>query len=103
MKIDTKEMEHDFTTMEVDGLTLVSPREIGIEVARQHLDDDEIWQSDLIYDIQQYFADLIDAAFNASVETLRENNRDIYCMSINDDYILCNNCKECEKNNILWR
>ena len=42
MKIDTKEMEHDFTTMEVDGLTLVSPREIGIEVARQHLDDDEI-------------------------------------------------------------
>lgn len=77
MKIDTKEMEHDFTTMEVDGFTLVNPREIGIEIAGQHLDDDEIWQSDLIYDIQQYFADLIYAAFDASVETLRENNRNI--------------------------
>ena len=77
MKIDTKEIEHDFTTMEIDGLTLVSPREIGIEVAGQHLDDNEIWQSDLIYDIQQYFADLINAAFDASIETLRENNRDI--------------------------
>ena len=63
MKIDTKEIEHDFTTMEIDGLTLVSPREIGIEIAGQHLDDDEIWQSDLIYGIQQYFADLIDAGF----------------------------------------
>lgn len=77
MKIDTKEMEHNFTTMEIDGLTLVNAREIGIEVAMQHLDDDEIWQSDMIYDIQQYFTDLIYEAFDASVEMLRENNRDI--------------------------
>lgn len=77
MKIDTNEMEHDFTTMEVDGFTLVSPHEIGIEVAQQHLDDDEICQSNLIYDIQQYFVDLINTAFDVSVETLHENNRDI--------------------------
>lgn len=77
MKIDTNNMEHDFTTMEIDGFTLINPREIGIEVAGQHLDDDEIWQSDMIYDIQQYFADLINEAFDASVETLRENNREI--------------------------
>lgn len=77
MKINTKEIEHDFTTMEIDGFNLVNPREIGIEVAMQHLDDDEIWQSDLIYDIQQYFVDLVNAAFDASVETLHENNREI--------------------------
>ena len=77
MKINTREMEHDFTTMEVDGLTLVNAREIGIEVAMQHLDDDEIWQSDMIYDIQQYFTDLINEAFDASVEMLRENDREI--------------------------
>lgn len=77
MKINTKEMEHDFTTIEIDGLTLVNAREIGIEVAMQHLDDDEIWRSDIIYDIEQYFADLINEAFNASVEMLHENDRDI--------------------------
>ena len=45
MIINTKEIDHDFTILEVDGLVLVNTREIGIEVCMQHLDDDEIYQS----------------------------------------------------------
>lgn len=77
MNIDTKNIEHDFTIKEIDGFVLVNPREIGIEVAHQHIDDDEIWQSDLIYDIQQYVQDIIYQAFDAAVDTLHENDRDI--------------------------
>ena len=77
MKIDTNEIEHDFTIMEVDGLYLINPSEIGTEVCMQHLDDDEIWQSSLIYDIQLYLNDIIDEAFDKCEENLHENNREI--------------------------
>ena len=77
MKIDTKEIEHDFTISEIDGMILINPREIGIEVCMQHLDDDEIYQSDLIYDIQMYFNDIINQAFDSCEETLKSNNREI--------------------------
>ena len=77
MIIDTNDMEMDFTIKDVDGLVLINPREIGIEVCMQHLDDDEIWQSDLIYDIQQYIDDIVFQAFNSCVETLNENDRQI--------------------------
>ena len=77
MIINTKEISGDFTIQEIDGLILVNPREIGIEVCMQHLDDEEIWQSDLIYDIQLYLEDIINEAFDNCEEVLRENNREI--------------------------
>lgn len=77
MIIDTNNMEMDFTVKDVDGLVLVNPREIGIEVCMQHLDDDEIWQSDLIYDIKLYLDDIIHEAFDSCHETLRENDKEI--------------------------
>ena len=77
MKLDTKEIEHDFTICELDGLVLVNPREIGIEVALENLDTDYIYQSDLRYEIEEYLVDILNEAFNCAVETLHENNRDI--------------------------
>lgn len=77
MKLDMKEIEHDFTTWEIDGLVLVNPREIGIEVALENLETDVIYQSDLYYEIEQYLADIVNEAFDCAVTTLRENNRDI--------------------------
>ena len=77
IKENIKEMEHDFTIIEIDGLMLINPSEIGAEVCMQHLESEEIWQSDLIYDITLYFNDIIDKAFDKCEETLHNNNRKI--------------------------
>ena len=77
MIIDTEQIEHNFTINEYDGLKLINVQEIGNEVAQQFIDSDEIWQSDMIYEISLYFSDLINEAFDKAVEVLKENQRDI--------------------------
>ena len=79
MIIDTENIDHDFTVMYVDGLVLINPSEIGAEVCMQRLDEDEIWSSDLIYDINEYLTDIVNQAFDKCEEALQDNNREIDC------------------------
>lgn len=76
MIIDTKEIEMDFTTADIDGLVLVNPREIGIEIANQMLDNDTIWESDIHNEIELYLNDIFVEALNTAIEVLKENGRD---------------------------
>lgn len=75
MKIDTNEIDMEFTTQNIDGLVLVNPREIGIEIANQHLDDDVIYQTDIYNYVEEYLIDIIEEAVNTAYQTLKENNR----------------------------
>lgn len=77
MIINTNEIEHDFETMEVDGLILVNPREIGISVAYEMLDNDLIWESDIYNNINLYLSDIIETAVNTAWEILKENRDDV--------------------------
>ena len=77
MKIDTDEMEHDFTVIDIDSFKLVNLREIGINIGTMFIDRDEIWLSDMIYEIQKYFEDFIDSAFDEALNYLNENGREI--------------------------
>ena len=79
MKIDTQKIEHNFTVIYVDELFLINPSEIGVEVCMQRLDEDEIWSSDLIYDINEYLADIVNQAFDKCEKALQDNNREIDC------------------------
>ena len=77
MIVDTENIDHDFTVMWIDGLVLVNPSKIGAEVCMQRLDEDEIWHSDLYYDVKEYLDDIVVQALKACNETLHENNREI--------------------------
>lgn len=77
MIINTNEIEHDFETMGVDGLVLVNPREIGISVAYDMIDNDLIWESDIYNNIKLYLSDIIEEAVNTAWEILEENRDDI--------------------------
>lgn len=77
MKIDTNEMEHDFTVIDIDSFKLVNLREIGINVGTMFIDRDEIWLSDMIYEIQKYFEGFIDSAFDEALNYLKDNGREI--------------------------
>lgn len=77
MKIDTKEIEHDFDTLNVDGLILTNPREIGITVAYEMLDNDIIWESDIYNKVYEILDDIIETAVNTAYDVLEENRDDI--------------------------
>ena len=77
MIINTNEIEHDFETMKIDGLVLVNPREIGISVAYDMIDNDLIWESDIYNDIKLYLSDIIEEAVNTALEVLEENKGDV--------------------------
>lgn len=77
MIINTNEIEHDFETMEVDGLILVNPREIGISVAYDMIDNDLIWESDIYNNIKLYLSDIVEEAVNTAWEVLEENRDDV--------------------------
>lgn len=77
MIINTNEIEHDFETMEIDGLVLVNPREIGISVAYDMIDNDLIWESDIYNNIKLYLSDIIEEAVNTAWEVLEENRDDV--------------------------
>ena len=79
MIIDTKNIEHDFTVMWIDGLVLVNPSEIGAEICMQRLDEDEIWSSDLICDINEYLVDIVNQSFDKCENCLHENDRQVDC------------------------
>lgn len=77
MIINTNEIEHDFETMNIDGLVLVNPRELGISVAYDMLDNDIIWESDIYNNIELYLSNIIEEAVNTAWEVLEENRDDI--------------------------
>lgn len=77
MIINTNEIEHDFETMEIDGLILVNPREIGVSVAYDMIDNDLIWESDIYNNIKLYLSDVIEEAVNTAWEILEENRDDV--------------------------
>ena len=79
MIIDTENIDHDFTVMWIDGLVLINPSEIGAEVCMERLDEDEIWSSDLICDINEYFTDIVNQSFDKCEDCLHENNRQVDC------------------------
>ena len=71
-----KMIESEATIIEVDGITLANPREIGLEVAYQFIDEDAyIFE---IYDaVDEYFANVKSEAVARAIELLEENNRKI--------------------------
>lgn len=77
MIIDTKEMDHEFTIEDIDGFKLINPSEIGTEVAMQFLENEKIISSDIMYEIQLYFNNLINEIFDKTEDVLNENNRKI--------------------------
>lgn len=77
MIIDTNEIEHDFETMDADGLVLVNPSEIGVTIAHKLLDKESISKADVYYSTIQYLSEIIKIATDKSWTVLKENRNDI--------------------------
>ena len=75
--INTNDIEHDFETFNIDGLVLVNPRELGISVAYDMIENELIWESDIYNNITLYLSDIIEEAVNTALEVLEENNGDV--------------------------
>lgn len=75
MIIDTKEIDNEFTTMDIDGFVLVNPSEIGVSVAYELFEHESIWDSDVYNFIETYLADIISKSANKAFEVLKENKK----------------------------
>ena len=75
MIIDTKEIDHEFTTKDIDGFVLVNPSEIGVNVAYELFEHKSIWESDVYNFVETYLADIISESANKAFEVLKENKK----------------------------
>ncbi len=76
MIIDTNEMDMEFTVKEVDGLILINPREIGVEVAYQFFDEDgDIYESAITDEAHQYLVDTLMLCVTEAINVLTDNGR----------------------------
>lgn len=77
MILDTNEIEHDFTVLNVDEFRLINTREIGVRIASMFFDKEEIWESEMLHEIQKYFDGFILTAFEEAENVLKDNGRKI--------------------------
>lgn len=75
MKLDTNDMDLAFTVLELDnGLILINTKAIGDEVAQDYFDEDEIYESSIMDDIQQYLVDTLCLCTDEAIKVLNNNN-----------------------------
>lgn len=73
-----REIEDIFERVEnIDGLELVNIKAMGENIAESFEDEDEIYQSDLIYAIQRELDDLINQVFDIAKEKVQNNGTTI--------------------------
>lgn len=73
-----REIEDIFERVEnIDGLELVNIKAMGENIAESFEDEDEIYQSDLIYAIQRELDDLINQVFDITKEKVQNNGTTI--------------------------
>lgn len=73
-----REIEDIFERVEnIDGLELINIKAMGENIAESFEDEDEIYQSDLIYAIQRELDDLINQVFDITKEKVQNNGTTI--------------------------
>lgn len=73
-----REIEDIFERVEnIDDLELVNIKAMGENIAESFEDEDEIYQSDLIYAIQRELDDLINQIFDIAKEKVQNNGTTI--------------------------
>lgn len=73
-----REIEDIFERVEnIDDLELVNIKAMGENIAESFEDEDEIYQSDLIYAIQRELDDLINQVFDIAKEKVQNNGTTI--------------------------
>lgn len=77
MIIDTKEIDNEFITIDIDGFILVNSSEIGITVANELIDREKIDESDIYNFVETYLSEIQESAVNKAIEVLEENNKKI--------------------------
>lgn len=73
-----REIEDIFERVEnIDDLELVNIKAMGKNIAESFEDEDEIYQSDLIYAIQRELDDLVNQVFDIAKEKVQNNGTTI--------------------------
>ena len=73
-----REIEDIFERVEnIDDLELVNIKAMGENIAESFEDEDEVYQSDLIYAIQRELNDLVNQIFDIAKEKVQNNGTTI--------------------------
>lgn len=76
MKIHLEALD-GIDVQEDNGFIIIDPQYIGHEVALQLEEKEDIWQSDIIYEIELYFNEIINTIFDYAIETLEKKDKKI--------------------------
>lgn len=63
--------------IEINEFVIIDTKQIGNEIGLQFLNKEEIWQSDMMYEIMLYLNDIQNTIFDSAVETLKINGKEI--------------------------
>lgn len=82
MKIDTEQIEYDFTVKEIDGFLLVNPAEIGNEIACKMIEtakvyDTDIYEAELYDEANEYMKEIIFQIVNDAIYFIEQNNIEV--------------------------
>lgn len=76
--MNMKEIDDIFIRVEeIDELELINKKAIAENIVENFEDDDEIYQSDIIYSIQREFDDLINQIFDNAKDEIKNNGTTI--------------------------